>query len=172
MAATSAMGPVKRFFAVRVMPAVVVLIGVLAIWIGVADWRRADTSADWPSVEGMITRSAVGREESGGGGRPRSVTYVARVAYAYAVDGIRHEGRRISYGHYDSAEEADADAVAGRYPVGAQVKVHYMPGHPGESVLEPGTQGTPWLILVLGAVFASVGGLLVVVAPRIVAKAK
>jgi hypothetical protein len=171
MAATSAMGQVQRFFAVRATPWAIVLVGMLGIGIGVGDWQSARESAAWPAVDGTITRSTVERVQSGGGGRPQSVTYAAQIAYAYAAEGSRHAGQRISLGHVDTEAQSDADGVVKRYPVGAQVKVHYMPGNPGESVLEPGTQGSPWLILVLGAVFASVGGVLVVLAPRLVAKA-
>jgi hypothetical protein len=172
MAARGEMGPAKRFFAIRVVPWALVLLGALAIWIGLEDVMRAQASADWPAVDGTITRSTIERISSGGGsGRPRSETHAARIAYEYSVDGNRREGSRVSFGHYDTADEADAARVVKRYPAGTNVKVHYMPGNPGESVLEPGTRGLPWLLLALGIVFGLVGLVLAAVAPRMVAKA-
>jgi hypothetical protein len=47
------------------------------------------------------------------------------------------------------------------------VEVRYMPRNPGESVLEPGTQGLPWFYLALGVVFALVGLVLAAIVPRL-----
>jgi hypothetical protein len=100
------------------------------------------------------------------------VTYAARIAYDYSVEGVRYTGDRVSYGHYDTEDEADAGEVVARYPPGTAVKVHYMPGNPAESVLEPGSGGLPWLYLALGIVFALVGVALFVLVPRLMAGAR
>jgi hypothetical protein len=171
MASTES-SPVKRFFAARVFPWGVVLFGALAIWVGLDDFMRARSSAEWPSVDGAITRSTIERVTSGGGSSNlRSVTYAARIAYEYAVEGTRHTGQRISYGHVDTEAQSDADKVVKLYAVGRQLKVHYMPDNPGASVLEPGARGLPWFYLALGIVFVLVGLVLAAIVPRLLTRA-
>lgn len=162
----------KRFVVTRVFPWAVVLFGAVATYLGIDEVLQARASASWPAVEGTITRSSIEqiRGASGGRDRPASVTQAARVEYAYTVDGVRHVGSRIAFGHYDTADADDARRVVARYPVGTPVRVHHRPGQPGDAVLEPGSGGVPWLYLGLGLLFTLVGAGLAVVVPRLAAR--
>ena len=158
----------KRLFFVRVLPWLVVLVGAGAIYLGVDDTLQARASLEWPSVQGTVVRSTIERVVSTSG-TSRSTTYRARVAYEYPVAGTKHEGDRISYGHYDTESESDAARVVAKYPVGNAVTVRYRPTDPRDAVLETGSAGLPWLYLGIGIPFVLVGVVLAVVAPRLAA---
>jgi hypothetical protein len=73
-------------------------------------------------------------------GEPR---YRADIHYEYSAPGGKHFGDRVLCyyrwgfdGH--SYNQAAENGVVLRYPVGREVRVHYDPAEPEESVLEPG----------------------------------
>ncbi|MEZ5318755.1 MAG: DUF3592 domain-containing protein [Vicinamibacterales bacterium] len=165
------MSPLRRTVGGRIFPAMVVVVGLVTLWIGVDNMRQASASVGWPAVPGVVTRTSLESQISGGsGGRTRSQTWRPVVVYEYEVNGAVHEADRISFGEYATSDRADAAAVLQRYPTGTRVTVRYRPGQPDVAVLEPGTAGVPWFFIVLGAVFTVVGILLIVVVPRIIAR--
>ena len=86
-------------------------------------------------------------------------TYEAVVTYSYSVDGVDHEGDRISIGAAGSGDPELAEAIRGRYPVGGEVPVHYDPSDPASSVLEPGVHGSTYILAIIGVVFLFMGAL-------------
>jgi hypothetical protein len=172
---TQALSPVKRFILVRIFPWIVVLVGASAMGLGVENTLRARSSLAWPSVEGRITSASVERKSSPSTtrqGSSDSITYRPQIVYAYAVEGTSYTGERISYGGYATSDPADARRVVERYPEGRAVRVYYMPERHGECVLEPGMAGVPWLLLALGLVFSGAGIAMVLLLPRLVARAR
>lgn len=169
MRPTQRLPPVRRFIAVRMVPALVVLSGAFAIFIGVENTRLARESSGWPTVEGEIVRSAVDKEVSTTSPGRGSVTYRAVVHYRYRVADVDYAGERVALGEYATADPADAEAIVGRYPVGRRLPVHYRPGAPGTAVLEVGEHGAPWLYAALGGVFVLVGLVLAWIAPKLIA---
>jgi hypothetical protein len=91
---------------------------------------------------GTITRSEVLRHKDSDG-----VTYSVDVRYTYDVDGTRHEGARYSYSVVSSSERNWADRIVAEHPVGAMRDVHYNPGQPSESVLQPRVDGSTLMML-------------------------
>jgi hypothetical protein len=161
------MSPTTRFFVARLFPWIVVLAGAGAIYIGVQDMRAARDSVTWPAVDGRVIRTSIQVERGGrDGASSGSVTYRPVVVYEYSVNGVTHEGQRISIGEYATADEADARRTVDKYPLGAAVRVRYRPDRPAQALLEPGLQGVPWFFLGVGGVFVLVGLLFVVVFPR------
>src|SRR5262249_2096244 len=64
--------------------------------------------------------------------------YKASVIYAYEVNGHQYQGDRLTIGAIVSATFSGmAKRTAAKYPVGAEVDVHYNPQSPGDSVLRP-----------------------------------
>lgn len=100
---------------------------------------RAIASAKWPSTEGEIISSYVeevmNADPEGGGG----VSWHPRVSYRYSVVGREYTSKNIEAANIGlGTSHQYAREVVERYPMGAQVKVHYDPGNPGVAVLEPG----------------------------------
>jgi hypothetical protein len=119
----------------------------------------AKASRDWPSVPGVITRSAVATKNSGGKTR-----YRYDVVYRYQVEGRELTcsnvffGDDVFFGGDVSSRSSDtAYKVTKRYPEGAEVAVYYEPEDPASAVLEPGARWQSYVLFVIGLVFLIVG---------------
>jgi hypothetical protein len=172
MTPTQQMSPVARFVAVRVFPAVLIVVAASAIALGVVQVRSGVASQQWPTVEGEVVQAEIEEERSSGSGpgaRERSATQRPVVRYRYDVGGTTYEARQMSFGEYASGSREDAQRVVEKYAVGSRVLVHYRPDAPDQAVLEPGTQGAPWFFAILGIAFMAVGVLLAWIGPKLIA---
>ncbi len=88
---------------------------------------------DWSSTMGVVITSTVQVKR---GYKSRSEIPV--VVYQYQVDGKPYTGQVIKAGEqfFSVRIYGDAQKTVARYPVGAQVMVHYNPTNPQESALE------------------------------------
>lgn len=88
---------------------------------------------DWSSTMGVVITSTVQVKR---GYKSRSEIPV--VVYQYQVDGKPYTGQVIKAGEqfFSIRIYGDAQKTIARYPVGAQVMVHYNPANPQESALE------------------------------------
>lgn len=152
----------------RILPALFLLlfmgIGCVPLVLGIRGVQQARATLAWPTVEGRIVRSGIRSEQSTSRddkGRERTTTsYYADLSYEYAVDGKPFAGTRITAIDGQSGSEADAQATLVRYPVDARVPVAYDPSAPEQSVLEPGKWGGAGFLLLFGALFIGVPGLM------------
>lgn len=128
------------------------VIGLLSLGEGLSLMHTTDVQRGWPTAQGVVTASYVEDEPASDG-----TYYSPVVVYEYDAGGAHRQSSRISYVAQSSTERSWALEVAGRYPVGANVTVHYDPGDPGYALLEPGTGGAEWLPLLVGVAFTSVG---------------
>ena len=114
---------------------------------------NAKASRDWPSVPGVITRSAVATKRSDG-----KTMYSSDVVYRYQVEGRELTCNSVFFGgNTSSSNSSAAYNVTGRYPEGAEVDVYYEPEDPANAVLEPGTRWQSYIVFGLGLVFLIVG---------------
>ena len=138
--------------------------------LGIADAKKGYESKSWPTAEGKILSTEIeARKSTSRDSRTRrertTTSYHGVVKYEYLVSGQTHQSDRISYKSYGGSQE-HAKMVVAAYPVGSPVTVHYNPGKPAESVLEPGVGwasfmgpliwGSPFVIAIL-----VVGGMIV-----------
>ncbi len=132
---------------------VVIAAGLYMIGRDVSEWREANDSLSWKSVEGRITEftatRVTGGAKSGGGHR-------IRIRYRYAVAGRTFEGHRINVGnHLDEDVRRD---IATLHPVGNEVTVYHHPAEPSRSVLETGPVfALPWVFFPGGVLAAAAG---------------
>lgn len=109
---------------------------------GIAEIKKGYESKFWPAAQGKIlstdieVRKSTSRDHRAGLNRT-TTSHHGVVKYEYAVSGQTFESDRISYKSYGGSQE-HAKKVVAAYPVGSSVTVHYNPGNPAESVLEPG----------------------------------
>lgn len=92
------------------------------------------SSVDWPTADGQIIESRW--IEHGGKG----CHFDLRLHYTYVLDGRHYTGSNYRFGGECSGE--DVGRITADNPVGKHVAVHYRPGHPGESVILPGSVST------------------------------
>jgi hypothetical protein len=114
---------------------------------------NAKASRDWPSVPGVITRSAVATKRSDG-----KTMYSFDVVYRYQVEGRELTCNSVFFGgNTSSSNSSAAYKVTGRYPEGAEVDVYYEPENPANAVLEPGARWQSYIVFGIGLVFLIVG---------------
>jgi len=131
-----------------------VVVGLMTMVLGVVitvgsvrQSRRSKQSGAWPTVVGVVVKSRVEDDEG---------TYQADVTYEYEVAGCGYYGTRIRFGYCGGPRRGSAQELAAAYPVGRTVAIHYDPGGPKESVLQPG-KDTETFGLVLGMFFVVAG---------------
>lgn len=126
---------------------------LLVLW-GIPTARNAAKSGGWPSVEGSIRLSEMTTNYDNQDG---SVSYSAKVLYAYSVNDTEHTGSTIAFGDYGSSDPAHAGGIVSRYPVGSKTLVYYDPGDPNTSVLEPGATWSSFVGIIAGIIFLAIG---------------
>lgn len=122
------------------------LLGIALTAFGVISIQKALASKSWPTTEGKVTASDVSSERDSDG----KTMYKAEVRYAYTVNGKSYESDKIKMISSSSSSSGMEQKTAGKYPVGATVKVRYNPSNPGTAVLEAGLQIVHWLLMVFG----------------------
>lgn len=138
------------------LPLVCLLGGLGAIgYAGAQSWEGI-ASRGWPAVPGEVVSSQVVATQGGTGSASHSGGHRALVRYAYTVDGVRHEGDRISVARV-SKTRAHAAEVAARFPEGAPVEVHHDPDDPARALLEPGVTVAGVLPAALGVALLVAG---------------
>lgn len=150
----------------RLFGLLVVAIGAALCLIGVRGLVRGSASADWPTAKGQVVSASVERHRARDSDGHWRTTYRPDIRYQYAVGETAYRGARVSYGDVRSSSATFAEQVVRRYPVGEPVTVFYMPEQPGESLLEPGVKAEAWLLPGVGAVFAGVGVLIILLLPH------
>lgn len=104
------------------------VIGVVLILTQQEDLVEAHRKLRWPSVQGEVVVSKVVGKRA----------FHPHIEYEYAVDGRTfHDSTTLdlpSFGGRRSKYDA-AEYVAGQYPAGKKVTVHYDPKNPAESKL-------------------------------------
>jgi hypothetical protein len=119
--------------------------GLLVLLFAFASYRSSRKAADWPMVRGTVLSSGSERVQKRASGRTQT-HYVPVVEYGYRVNDVDYVSRQIKLGVVLSADQAYATRVAGRYPQGSGVDVHYDPANPSNAALE-NPRGFHWLLL-------------------------
>lgn len=91
------------------------------------------SAQDWSSTMGVVITSTIRISRTG-----NSRSEIPVVVYQYQVNDKPYTGQVIKAGEqfFSVRLMGDAQKTIARYPVGAQVMVHYNPENPQESALE------------------------------------
>ncbi len=151
----------------KVVPGILMIVGVGIIVAGVLGLQKAQDSADWPEVSGRILSSSVDSRMKSGSinqkpkkrNRKRRL-YFPKIRYEYSVKGKTYTGTRISYGDSESENQARARRISNQYSAGKEVRVFYSPSDPQECLLEPGVKGQTWFLPLFGILFCGAGGVM------------
>jgi hypothetical protein len=122
--------------------------GVYLAGIGLVDAWRGMASRNWPSAEGKIVNLSITEVDS------RHAPWMRPdLEYDYRVNGKDYRGDmwRFDAG-YPFCGYDETYGAARRYTNAGAVEIHYRPGNPSISVLEPGFRLAIFLPL-LGGVF-------------------
>jgi hypothetical protein len=133
------------------------LVGLVFSWLMWRSFQRAGEMREWPEVEAVVLRSAVGERRIGG-----APEFRFEVLYGYEWQGEKLTAERWKLrGSPWSKRPDEALALAGRLPAGSRVLCRVDPDDPSVAVLEPDTRA-PGYSLWFPLLFV-VGGLGVVV---------
>jgi hypothetical protein len=132
-----------------VLAATVGLIGLSFVFFAVVVALGTRGTDRWGQAEGKILHSEVVLERSALGTDSPVMNYTAtlRVRYSYSVDGQEFIGQVVNLASMESPKVAYEQAK--RYPVGAEVVVHYEPEEPGACALELESP-VPMILTMLG----------------------
>ena len=137
----------------------VILLGFCLMGVGIMSWgwmviAKGREKKAWPTVEGHIIEAS----KAGGVG-----DLFPNIVYRYEVAGKGFE-KLMDYPSGTEPTPEFVNSYLKKYSVGLSVVVYHHPDNPEEATLEP-TQGSDWIIFVLGALMA-VFGLLFFVSGR------
>jgi hypothetical protein len=130
------------------------VLGLLIINQAVGIWRlrrRAAKGLNWPSADGVILTSSM--EENPHDAESDDERCSVSISYSYAVAGKTYKGERIRWGGRTITAREAAEALVGKYPAGAHVRVFYDPQRPGSALLEPRDNSNVAAIAVFLGVF-------------------
>ncbi|MCA9148699.1 MAG: DUF3592 domain-containing protein [Planctomycetales bacterium] len=135
-------------------PFLFLFVGAGLGFLGFRDLYRAHLSVDWPVANGTLVESQVIEVRR----RQRGMrSYKASIRYDYAVDGQQFQGTRVAFGDSSWINRDYAQTTVNRYRSGSAVEVHFMPGSPSVSVLEPGVSPLTWAIPGISLASVAVG---------------
>lgn len=141
----------------RVLGLAAILASLGVLIAGVALPAMKSDLGNWEPVACEITRSLVVTrqlEEPWGNSTRTRETHGVEIAYVYEYAGQHHESRAITPdpAAYQSMDEAKAEALAERYPVGAKVTALVNPDNPSEAALEAAPSATRYIFLTAGCI--------------------
>jgi Protein of unknown function (DUF3592) len=139
-------------------PLLFLLVGLILLAIGARQIYQGQQSEHWPTVTGKIAVAELGKHiDRDSDNTTSSTTYSADISYDYLVDDVAYVNSAVHFGSLNSSDPSVARRLLQRYPVGKQVTVYYNPARPQQAVLEPGIQGSTWVLPGLGLIFSLVG---------------
>ena len=161
-----------RRFVSRVMlilAIVFVLFGSITLYIAYEFYTWAESSRDWPTTEGVVTKSDFCSEVRAARNFPyRSETYYwADIQYDYTVNGLRYISGDIGVSTAKTNVRTDVQEVLDRFPVGRRITVYYDPFNPDDTLLEPGADTGNYVVFFVGGLFYLAGLVVTYIRSRI-----
>lgn len=140
----------------RVLPALLLVIGIAVSVLGFRDLAIAEESRSWPSVQGTVTDARLLKRLD----RHHLTKYKAAISYAFTLNGTAYEGRNIGFSSEWVGERSAAELQLAEYPEGKTVDVYYDPNGPDRSVLDRRITAATYGALAIGIATALGGGML------------
>jgi len=107
-------------------------------------WDRSVAAETYVEGSGVVQESRVDSHRG-----DESTQYKAVIRYSYEVKGKPYLSDRVSFGSGGSSSDSSgAHKTQRKYPKGAKVKLWYDPNEPSEAVLEIGSTGMSWFLLI------------------------
>ncbi len=116
------------------------VMGILFIVFGIRNHSLGKESENWPTVQGSLVSES--------SSRPKKKKRV-HVFYEYQVNGLTYKNSRVNF----RDDKASKKKIRDRYKVGDALKIHYQPGNPEQSVLEPGASIGSLMAKIAGGLF-------------------
>ncbi len=123
------------------------LAGLLTALWGWSTLVKGRKTLRWPATEGVIEQSTPAADAD---------DLLPHILFSYTVAGQTYR-RELEFPGGISPTPEFSVSYAGKFPVGAKVRVYYDPAQPERATLEPGPGRGDWMILALGLAAAVFG---------------
>lgn len=110
--------------------------------LGVVRLLQARETAGWPTAPAVVTRSELATTKENA-----KQKYVARIEFAYHLDGQQRLGTKPYRNYAPSSKASLHQNLIQQFPVGTQTKAAYNPKNPGEAYLLAGVQWGDYVLL-------------------------
>jgi hypothetical protein len=120
--------------------------GLAALLMAIASYRRFKEARSWPRVTGKVIVSKLGLYEDNTGDGSARRSHRPVIEFVYRVDGKDYRSRQRQLGTDTGGSKSWAETINAKYPVGAAVEVRYNPANSGDAALEI-PMGMVWLVL-------------------------
>ena len=127
--------------------ALLFFLGSAFVIIGVGFIRKANSTEDWPMVEGIVQDKYVTKISRSGS----TPSFKPFVIYRYVVDGREYSNDRLTIISQTHGNETDAEKRIASYHAGETTEVYYNSKNPQDSVLIPGRSKIAYLVILVGA---------------------
>ena len=131
---------------VAIFGSIFAALGIAALCGGITNLSRAHSSEHWPKAPGVIRYAKLMRDAPDQGA---AASYSTNLVYEYDVEGRKYFGKVRRFGVLNGDIRQEGEAIE-RYPVGTEVTVAYSPVNPNVAALEPGVQGTTYVLAGVG----------------------
>ena len=122
---------------------------------------QAVRSKHWPFVIGELESSdlkeMIYRGRDAGGGPDQASAWVVDFAYRYSVADRQYQGKRVTYSDGINKTMRALRKLQDKYQGKAQVRVHYNPKNPRQSLLVPGLSIFNFTPLITSSLFILAG---------------
>lgn len=142
-------------------------LGGVLVFAGGKQIAEGFASRNWLPTQGTIIDSHVASgtvTKKSGNTRRTTTEYTTTIRYTYTVGEREYTGNRLTVesSGYTGTNRSSAYDLAGRYPVGVAVVVHYDPRDPSTAVLRAGAAGFgSWILVSLGLLILAGTGIVV-----------
>lgn len=144
-------------------------VGLVVLGFGISARRVESGSVDWPSTQGTVVCSGV-RHETSQGENGTEDSYYPRVVYDFELDGVVYTAEGITLSDAGSGKRRNAATAIKPYREGKPVEVFYDANDPYTATLKTGHSTGTFIAVLIGSIFAVVGGVGVAIA--FIAKAR
>lgn len=125
------------------------VIGMIALWIGIGEIIKSITAGKWPMVYATIRSVELKEDDS---------TYAVKVIYSYKIGGVEYQGDTLSFGYSASSGIEAHKQIYEKLEKAEIIEARYNPKNHSESCLTYGisrshllgiTLTISWLLLTI-----------------------
>ncbi len=137
----------------KIAAEIFLVLGVITA--GALVWKliKGMKAKNWPTAPGNVVDSQITMHYDDDGDR----MYGTAITYRYTVDGLEYSGNKRTFVEYSSNNKQRAENIVTMYAPETPVQVYYSPDDPEDLVLEPGTNATMFLVLLVPLFFIGFG---------------
>ena len=120
-------------------------VGFAILGLGLRSWHMSKQAATWPAAEGQVLSRDfdINTDEDGS-------TYQAEIRYAYSVNGVSYEGKKIAFGYVASSNRSLHQRLYDALTPETRLAVRYDPSRPSRAVLSHGANQTMMFMIIFG----------------------